>query len=261
MNEDKLAQDLKKITLKAGKAVMSHYGNAKIQYYKKHVTDIVTQADIASNKVITTFIKKNYPTHGIISEEEKDYQRDAEYVWIIDPIDGTRNFSSKLPHFSVLVAIAKNNKVIMGAICQPFFKELYFARQGKGAYLNKKKIHCSSAKSIERSIGVIDISFRNAATREKTKRMILAEEKTGYWVTELTCIGSNALIVADGRRDWLCQPKVGGVWDLAAPYIILKESGCKVTNFQGKEWTLNDGDMIAANPLLHKKILAIMNKK
>jgi myo-inositol-1(or 4)-monophosphatase len=258
MNDAQLVKDMKSIVLNAGKEVFKLYGKAKIQYTKKHEADIVTQADLLSHKIISSFIRKKYSSHGIISEEDKDYKRSAEYVWIVDPLDGTRNFKSGLPYFAIMVAIMKNNKVITSAIYLPFFKELYFAQEGKGAYLNNKKIICSSQTEIRHSIGVLDVCFINLINKEKVKKLTLAEETTNYWITNLSCIGAHSMIVADGRRDWFCQPKAGGLWDFAPAYMILKESGCIVTNMDGKPWSINDGDMIAANPQLHKKIMEII---
>ena len=258
MDEKKFARDLKKITVIAGKKVMTYFGKAEIRYTKKSFADIVTQADLASSNIIIKFIKKKYPNHGIISEEEKDYQDTAEYVWIIDPLDGTRNFSRNNTNFSILVALSRNQKIILGAVYNPYFRELYFAEEGKGATVNNKKITCSQVAMFNKSLAGFDVSIKGK-NGHKVKKLIAAVEKADYWITHDGCLGFTATRIADGQRDWFCQVSCGGVWDYAAPYLILKESGCKVTNFQGKEWTINDMEMLAANPSLHKQLIKILN--
>ncbi|MFA5796525.1 MAG: inositol monophosphatase [Candidatus Woesearchaeota archaeon] len=262
MDEKKFARDLKKITVIAGKKVMTYFGKAEIRYTKKSFADIVTQADLASSNIIIKFIKKKYPNHGIISEEEKDYQDTAEYVWIIDPLDGTRNFSRNNTNFSVMIAIFKNKKALLSAIYNPFFKELYFAQEGKGALLNNKKISCSPVTDFNRSIAGFDVCVREKNLQKNARevlKLLHAQTEFDYWITHEGCAGFTATLIANGQRDWFCQPVYGGVWDLAAPYLVLKESGCIVTNFSGKEWSITDTEMLAANPILHKQLLKILN--
>lgn len=253
-----LEKDMKEMIVRAGKEVLKIYGHAKIQYTKESKTSIVTQADLISHKILTETIKKKYPTHGIISEEDKNYKRNAEYVWILDPVDGTRNFASRTPWFSVIVALMKNNKIVMGAIYHPFFEELYFAEKGKGAYLNGKKITCSKKTDLGNTQGIMSI-YLEKPNANFVKKLVAAQEKEKFWSISLSCIAMETTHVADGRRDWVFVPIAGGVWDYAAAYIILKESGCVVTNLRGKEWSLKDNEILAANPKLHSKLLKIIN--
>src|SRR5665213_3078946 len=91
-------------------------------------------------------IKQKYPTHGIISEETGEYHSNAEYCWVIDPIDGTRNFATRTPLFAVMVSLIRNGVVEMATIYNPCTNELFFAKKGKGTFCNGKKVHCSEQK-------------------------------------------------------------------------------------------------------------------
>src|SRR3989339_1735679 len=105
MKSDQYEKFLKKIIVKAGKETLKYFGKVGVKYTKKHIADVVTEADLKSSSIIVSAIKKRFPEHGIISEEEKDHNNDAEYVWIVDPLDGTRNFATKTPYFCVLIAL------------------------------------------------------------------------------------------------------------------------------------------------------------
>ena len=127
---DKAEKFIQQITKKAGDLTKKYYGKIGVAYTKQNKGDVVTKADLLSNNLIVNAIKKNYPTHGIISEELKAENANAEYVWVIDPLDGTRNYSTKTPMYGVIVALAHKKKVIMGAINIPILDEMYFAREG-----------------------------------------------------------------------------------------------------------------------------------
>jgi myo-inositol-1(or 4)-monophosphatase len=256
---DEAEKFIQQITKKAGFEVKKLYGKIGVAYTKQNPTDVVTKADIISHALLTSAIKKKYPRHGIISEEDKDYNTDAEYVWIIDPLDGTRNYATKTPMYGVIVALAKKEEVILGAIILPEFNELYVARRGKGAFLNGKKIMCSSMKKLEYSYGT-EGGNQNSKVAYIYGSLIEHSKKTSFWINTTGCGAVASMFVASGRRDWFITPTAGGVWDRAAPFIILKEAGCKVTDLKGKEWTTRTESMVAANPVLHKELLSVIKK-
>src|SRR3989344_3431493 len=129
---DKFIQDIAK---KAGDAVLKRFGNSGVHRMKSdRVWDVVTEVDLLAYKIITSAIKKAYPDHGIISEESGGINNHAEYIWIIDPIDGTLNFSRNVPMFGVMICLARRDKIILSAINLPCSKEIFFAKAGKGAY-------------------------------------------------------------------------------------------------------------------------------
>jgi fructose-1,6-bisphosphatase/inositol monophosphatase family enzyme len=144
---------MKGIALKAGKILDAMYGKVDIEYTKENIADVVTKADLASNKLIVDSISKQFPDHTILSEEG-DHKITDGHLWIIDPLDGTRNYSTKMPIYGLMIAYAYNKEVEMCVIYLPYFDELYYAQKDKGAFMNDKRIRCSETKNVEHSYGV-----------------------------------------------------------------------------------------------------------
>lgn len=246
---------IQQITKKAGAAVIKQFRKTGVKYMKSDALwDCVTQADLDADRIIVSAIKKNYPSHGIISEESGEHYPDSEYVWIIDPIDGTRNFASHIPLFGTMVAFAHKRNVILSAIDMPATSEFYFARAGKGAFLNGKRIRCTKADSLGRSAGYGGSSLRH---RQRTFLEAMVRSKQ----TEQTMLGSyaccaNQCYVAAGRADWVVSLS-GKIWDFAPVSLLLKEAGCIVTDTKGRPWSLDMLELVAANPVLHKQLLKL----
>ena len=179
----------------------------------------------------------------------------AEYVWVVDPIDGTLNFSRGVPLFGVMVCLVHRGEVILSAIDLPAEHQLFFAKKGKGAYLNGKRVHCSDKKALDQSFGAgsARLDGRPAALIEN---LIRTARKQNMQYASFFSMAVNACYVASGRRDWMA-PLAGAIWDFAPAYLLLKESGCKVTDMKGGPWKFGMLEMVAANPTLHKELLKL----
>ncbi len=228
---------LKKIIVQAGDAALEFQTKAKVAYAKKNATDIVTEGDLLSNKIITDAIKEKHPEHVILSEEG-EHHLGEEYTWIIDPIDGTFNYSKGAPLFCVIIGLAYKKEMIMSAVYAPALNELYFAEKGKGAFLNDQKIHCGDVTDIS-------LGFGNAFTLIGPERLSILEKftaeakKHNFWLGSVGVLGVSQAWVADGKRDWIFSSG-GSIWDYAAPSLILTESGAKISKTDGEPWILSD---------------------
>ena len=187
------------------------------------------------------------------------HQNGAEYCWIIDPLDGTRNFLTRTPMFAVMIGLARNGKMELATIYNPCTDELFFAKKGSGTFLNDKKVSCSEHKTWKNSWGLASVNMteKNAANLYK---LLKYSEKEKFWMSALGSAGVSVMYQADGRRDWRAS-QGGGLWDYAAASLILTEAGCKVTNFKGEPWSLKDREILSANKYLHSKLLKIMNSQ
>lgn len=244
------------ITKRAGLAVLKRFGKDGVHYTKsEHRGDAVTKADLLSDKIITSAIKKHYPKHGIISEESGTLRADAEYIWIIDPIDGTFNFATGVPLFGVMVALAQKGRIILSAIHLPTAGELYFAKRGKGAFLNGKRIRCSQIRDWSSTAGIGPTWLRPRATKFMQRLLKEAAGKRMLF-SGLGSIAIDGAYIAAGKRDWFAGMN-GQLHDFAAPSLLMKEAGCKVTNTRGEAWTIEDREIVAANPALHKQLLKL----
>jgi myo-inositol-1(or 4)-monophosphatase len=249
---------IKKISREAGEIVRKKYGKVGIKYTKGHASNIVTEADLKSEALLIGKIKEKYPDHGIISEEAGEYQVDAEYIWYIDPLDGSNNFVSQLPIFCVMISVAKNNVLEAGVILDPIHNQLYYAERGRGVTLNDVPVECSKKAEFADTLGYV--SSRIFEDRIPLWHKLLERSKQGkFWVHAFGCVGIAAAHVASGSMDWLIGTKVH-IWDYACPAIVLTESGCIVTNATGEPWQLGDKEFIAATPKLHSELLDVVQK-
>ncbi len=255
---DPIEQLVKEMSRQAGKVVLDFYGNSHVTHTKTDETDMVTNADIASSNLILSAIKNTFPNHGIISEEEEDVQTDKEYVWIVDPIDGTRNYATHTPLFGISIAVARNTIVEYAAVYLPVTNELFYAKRGCGATMNGVPIECSKKDSLQKSYGTAFTSWH----RERIpilKKFVDAAEQYEYWVCATGSTVVSGVYVAAGKRDWFISDDCN-VWDYAAASLILSESGCRVTNFKGEDWTLSEDEFLAANEHLHAQLIDIIKK-
>ena len=242
-----------KAARKAGKASLRYYGNVgKLKY--KEPRSIVTKADILSEKIIMEAVRKKFPSHSFLTEESGQIKKDSEYLWIVDPIDGTTNFVSGLGNFAVCIALAKNNEVLMGAVYDPCPDNMYFAEKGKGAFLNNKKIRVSKKKELKDVI----LAF-NLPSNEKisSDTLILLSKIYGNFrgIRNFGAAALNMCYLAEGKFDAYFTKSIKA-WDVAAAKLIVEEAGGKVTNFDGGKWELKDTQIIASNKNLHNQLMA-----
>ncbi|MEK7652010.1 MAG: inositol monophosphatase [Patescibacteria group bacterium] len=249
---------LKKIIVEAGDVALDLQAKAKVEYTKKSATDIVTDGDLLSNKIITDAIKEKYPDHVILSEEG-EHHLGEEYTWIIDPIDGTFNYSKGAPLFCVIIGLAYKKEMLMGAVYAPALKELYFAEKGKGAFLNGQRIRCSD-------ITDITLGFGSALTGigpnriELWNKFLQEGKKHNIWLGSPGSLGIGLSWVCDGKRDWIVS-RGGNIWDYAASSLILAESGAKISDINGDPWKLVEGidNIIAAGTTeLHEYLVKML---
>jgi len=256
---------LKQIIREAGFIAKGYYDVGVDFEEKGDPTDIVTKADREVSNFLIEKIREKYPDHGIISEEEPDeINAGAEYTWVMDPIDGTRNFANRIAMWCTMIGITKNGKPYMGAVYNAINDELFFAEAGQGAYLNDKKIYASEVDDLKS----FSLSFSAGQIRGNKEYDVPKDllnkyldfynnllKDDGHWVSNW----STALTfcyVADGRLD--AHVMCGGLYhDYLAPYIICREAGVLFTDSEGNDWQRGRKDVVVANPKLHKKLLEL----
>ena len=190
------------IVKEAGAVALKHFGKVGVYYTKSHERwDVVTKADLFSEKILISAIKKQYPNHGIISEESGRLNEGAEYVWIMDPIDGTLNYSLGVPSFGVMVCLVRRGVPILSAIAMPATREFFFAKAGKGAYRNDKRIHCAKSKQLHTTFGMHGTTLNPRTTR--FLRNVLRMTQQSHILLGSFSGPANACYVATGQRDWV----------------------------------------------------------
>ena len=210
----------------AGKIHLSYFrkGNYSVQAKHGNESDIVTSADKAAETSIINFIHTHYPTHSILSEESGSEVHDAEYTWVIDPLDGTTNFSSGLPMFSVSIGIMRNGVTIVGVVYAPYLGELFHAVIGEGAFLNGEKIACGTRLSLDKCVVATGFPVDKDRTPDNNldnvARMlprIRGLRRMGSAAYDLVSVGAGWL---DGFWELALHE-----WDVCAGALIVEEAG------------------------------------
>lgn len=222
--------------LRAGHAVMTHYGDQS--YAMKMGGSPVSAADRASNGVITSALMRAYPDDGILSEESADSSERmrAHRVWIVDPLDGTREFIAGVPEFAVMIALWQKDMVELAVIHLPAADTLYFALRGRGAYR-------ASASRVDRLRCVrIGKAIRVVCSRSHPHPAVIRVcERLGYSdIERCGSVGVKCARIAEGERDLYFHPVGGmGEWDTAAPELMICEAGGEVVDCMGQALTYN----------------------
>ena len=271
---NEIAEFAKSIALETGKLLIDKWENSPLKLSSKGFRDVVTDADIASQKLLTDAILQKYPSHGFLSEEDDgSLPTSGDVIWIIDPIDGTSNFSRKSPLFSVSIAAGtpitagadqhqiRNGEidVFAGVVLDPLRNELFHATKGGGAWLNNKQIESSSTTDPADSIVALDWP-RDPAERAEILQLL----NVIVHATKTTrSIGTAALAlsyVACGRLDAYFHMNLQP-WDVAAGALIVKEAGGRFSDFLGEPWRLGEKSALATNRHLHQAYIDLIQNK
>lgn len=241
----------------AGKILMKNFhSDRKISFKDQH--EIVTKQDYNAEKEIVRVLKKEFPDHGILSEEGGGQKRESDYLWVVDPLDGTTNYSIKHPLFAVSISLFYKNEVVLGVVFTPYSNELFVAEKGKGAFLGQKRLKVSNRRSIKKSL----LTFCHGHKLEDIRRVTKLYQKlklTGYDLRQLGSASLELGFVADGRTESIVIPGAHS-WDVAAGVLLVREAGGKVTDFRGLEWNLKSRDMVASNGKIHSGLLKIVKR-
>lgn len=225
-----------------------------IKISEKKPNDFVTEVDQRVEQAIIDVIKKAYPTHAILGEESGETEG-SDYQWIIDPIDGTRNFIHGFPHFAISIAIAHKNRIEHGVIYDPLRQELFTATRGKGAFLNQTRIRVSERKQISEALLGTGFAYRHTDKDSPLPRKLL--EAIFPLTGDVRRAGAATLdlaYVACGRLDGFWEMGLK-IWDIAAGTLLVKEAGGIVTDLDGSDNFLKSGNVICANPAMLRQLL------
>lgn len=245
----------KQAALEGGEIISKYFGR-KQQYKFKNEdkSDFATQADLKAEQKIIQILTKNFPKTSIITEEGGKTDQDSEYTWVIDPLDGTFSFVVGVPFYAISIGLLKNNNPFLGVTYNVSMKQLYWAKVGKGAFLNSKKIQVSSKNNLNETAACLDFGHRQKRQGKIDKYVTPLITKIGYPYS----FGSAAAtlgMVAEGVLDAdICE---AWIWDFAAGSVIVREAGGKVTDFKGNEpdWNKERLNIVASNGLIHDQIL------
>ena len=228
----------------------------RVRVEEKAPNDFVSDIDRMAEDAIVEQLSKAYPDHAILGEERGAVGvADAEYTWIVDPLDGTLNYLCGIPHFAVSIAVKRGRQIEHGVIVDPVRNEEWVASRGAGAYLNGKRIRVSNVWRLNASVLATGIA---PSARGRTDEYL---RSLGYFMTHcrnIRRLGSAALDLA-----YTAAGRVEGVviiglksWDVAAGAILVREAGGFVGDLAGGDSWFESGDIVAANPKCFKALVA-----
>ena len=238
--------------MQAGDLLQKGY-ETSFQIEKKEGGDhnLVTEYDKLSEKTIISFIREKYPSHQFLAEEGGKQGKDSDVLWIIDPLDGTVNFSRSIPIFSVSIAAMVKGEVVSGVVYHPILKELFTAEKGKGSYRNGKRLSVSRETQMEKSMIVTGFPYNVKENPEHCIDHIAHFLSHGYPIRRLGSAALDLSYVAAGRFEAYFEASLQP-WDIAAGQLIVEEAGGKLTNYHGKQRdVLSTESMLATNSYLH----------
>lgn len=230
-----------------------------VKITEKSPNDYVTEVDQRVEKEIIGIIKKAYPSHAIIGEEGGEIAGN-DFQWIIDPIDGTRNFIHGFPHFAVSIGVMHKNKIEYGVIYDPVLQELFVAARGKGAQLNERRIRVAQRKDLAECLLGTGFAYRHIDKDNKVPTKILRSVLP--LCGDIRRAGAATLdfaYVACGRLDGFWEFGLH-LWDIAAGILLVKEAGGMVSDPNGGETYLKTGNVVCANPVILRQFLKMIHK-
>jgi myo-inositol-1(or 4)-monophosphatase len=225
---------------------------------EKAQSDLVTEADLASQEEIRRILLSVYPDHGFLGEEGGGGgPENAEFRWLVDPLDGTTNYVHRVPHYCVSIALERRGELLCGAVFDPISRECFTGEAGKGAFLNGQKLAVSSVERIEQAVAAVSLppkvqpGSRDLAELTRITVACQAIRRTGS-------AALNLCYLAAGRFDayWGGNTKP---WDIAAGALMIREAGGLITGTDGGPLCLNDSRFVAASTkTLHEEMLRLV---
>lgn len=251
-----LAEFTERTAREAAAVLMRHYGRlARVD--KKGQRDLVTAADREAEDLVVARIRAAFPGDAICAEETLSDQGAAPRLWILDPLDGTTNFVHRIPHFGPSLAFYERGRGVAACVYNPVLDECYTAVAGGGARLNGRPVRCADATELSEALLTTGFPYRIDALPDNNLRQFSAFATK---VRGLRRLGSAALdlcYAAEGRYDGFWELHLSP-WDVAAGALIAQEAGCVVTDCEGGEDWLFGRRIVAANPVLHRRMLDVL---
>ncbi len=253
-NLKELVKISRKAATKGGEVLRKYYGNISMIENKGREGDLVTNADLEAEKVILKYLSKKTSHISILAEESGSIGSNTGLQWYVDPLDGTTNFAHNYPFFATSIGLCWQGKPILGSICIPFLKEVYWGAPGIGAFCNKTQIHVSYCNSLKDSLLVTGFAYDRHVRLDNNYAEFC-------WLTHRTrgvrrggAAAVDLAFVAAGRLDGYWERGLSA-WDLAAGVAIVELAGGKINDYRNSEFNLNTGRVLACTPSLEEPLI------
>ncbi len=226
-----------------------------LQVKSKRANDFVTEIDRAAETAIIEVVQKAYPDHAILAEESGLIQSEKqEYRWIIDPLDGTTNFIHGFPQYCVSIGVEHRGKLAHGVVYDPARNELFTASQGRGAFLNDRRIRVSKCQKLQDGLIGTGFPFKELARADLYLKQLRNLMQNSSGVRRAGAAALDLAYVACGRLDGFWELGLSP-WDMAAGALLIQEAGGLVGDLDGDQGFMESGDVCAATPKIFSPLL------
>jgi len=244
--------------VRAGDLQMAQFGS-RVHVEKKGEIDLVTEVDLAVERMFRALIAERFPEHDVLAEEMGQTRVGASHRWVFDPLDGTTNYAHGIPIFCSTVALEIDGVPTVAAVYDPNRRELFTAERGVGAWLNGSPIKVSSPTTLIESVLVTGFPY-DIREPQRMKQIVglfaafLAEARA---VRRLGSAAIDLCWVAAGRMEGFWEQALQA-WDVMGGALIVEEAGGRVTNIDGAPWDAHRGNIVASNGHVHEEMLAVI---
>jgi myo-inositol-1(or 4)-monophosphatase len=268
MNPEEFRKTLQAALKKGGDLLLTYLGRTTSATIKESISSVVTEADLASEQAILEVLGNTPHPFNVITEETGYIDNQSEYTWVVDPLDGTSNFAARVPWFGVIIALFKEETPILGGMYVPMDQNLYLTETGKGATLNGNPIRTTASKELAENLVAYSFDFSDTPGKTESEMEIL--NKLSKKVRNIR--STNSLVdfcyTADGRLAAALN-QTTKIWDIAAPWLMIREAGGKVSDIMGNEIRFDlskeavnlNYTILASGAGLHKQLIKTIEHK
>jgi myo-inositol-1(or 4)-monophosphatase len=232
----------------------------KLNVRRKGQNDFVSEVDEAAEEAIVSILREAYPSHGILAEESGKQRADAEYVWVIDPLDGTTNFLHGFPQYCISIGLLHKGKPTQAVVYDPNRNELFTASKGVGAYLNDRRIRVTKTDRLEDALMATGFPFREVGHLDQYLRMFKNVTLATSGIRRPGAAALDLAWVACGRVDGFWEIGLSP-WDMAAGALLVREAGGLIGDLEGNDGFLESGRVVATNAKLFAAMLKLLHQK
>ena len=261
--EDALRVSFKTTAIEAARvagAILEEQARSGFQVEHKDEVNLVTDADRLAEQAIIERIRKVCPDHQILAEEGGIVsQSPSSYKWVIDPLDGTTNFAHGFPTYCVSIALEYQGRCILGVVLDPTRAELFVAEAGRGAFVNDTPIRVSRSAALNSALLVTGFAYDIRQSSNNNLDNFARFSLRTQGVRRTGAAALDLCYVASGRFDGFWELKLHP-WDTAAGAVILQEAGGRVTDFNGRPFSIYGKEIVASNGLVHEEMLQVLSQ-
>jgi myo-inositol-1(or 4)-monophosphatase len=258
--EEALLNFARQIAAEAGKILLSGFRSKDTVISYKSRTDLLTNIDTSSEEFLVSRISDAFPDHAIVAEEGSNKEASGEFIWYIDPLDGTNNFAHGIPQFCVSIGVLSRaaGKVVAGAVYNPCLDEMFTARRGHGAFLNGKRIRVSILDDIGVCLIATGFPYKKDDMKTNNSREFSLFLPRIQGIRRMGSAAVDLCYVACGRFDGYWEGWLNP-WDMAAGSLIVQEAGGTVTRYNGAAFDPTRPEIVASNGLIHAQMTEILS--